>query len=150
MPSIAVDVSGDHEKVGREMGSDVLPIIHTTSDWLIDALEHGMQSGATSLMVFIPVKVEGIDALVMAETSLQCWMMAATILAAKFDAEVNKPGWAILSPQARAIFGPRFAEALHRAIPGAAPQEIADAVEMILDGYAADAPPEMWDPNAGT
>lgn len=140
MPSIRVNVDGDHEKVGREMGTDRLPVIHTTADWTIDAMEHGMQSGATSLMVLIPASVEGADVLVAAETSLTVFMMAATTLAATHREEVEQPGWAVLSPAARALLGPRFAEAIRRAVPNVTPDQANVAATMILDATGADAP----------
>lgn len=144
MPSIRVNVDGDHERLGREVGTDRLPVIHTTADWTIDALEHGMTSGATSLMVLIPVDVGGADALVAAETSLQCFLSAAVMLAASFKDEAEKPGYANLSPAARALFTPRLAEAIRRGIPSATPEQAIDAATMVLDGFAADGPPIAW------
>jgi hypothetical protein len=89
MPEINIVTHGDHEKVGRDLGTDRLPMIHTTCEWTIDAMEHGMQSGNTSLMLLIPAHVEDTEVLIAAETSLSCFMSAATILAAKFKDEVE-------------------------------------------------------------
>lgn len=144
MPTISVDVSGDHAKVSRQVGADRLPVIHTTADWMVDAMEHGMASGATSLMVLIPAQLNGVDVLVAAETSLSCWMSASAVLAAAHPDEVDKPGYANLSPVARAHLGPRFAEAVRRAVPSATPGEAIDAANMIMDGFAADGPPVEW------
>lgn len=140
MPAIKVVTDGDHERVKRETGFDRSPLLHTTSDWTIDALVGGMHSGATSLMVLIPVEVEGVRTIVAAETSLNCFMLAATVLAAKFEAEVTKPGWAVLTPAARALLKPRIAEAVRRAVSTATSEQAGEAAEMILDGFGADAP----------
>jgi hypothetical protein len=120
-----------------------LPTIHTIEDWVLHPLIGGMQSGRTSVMLFIPAKVNDVDVLVAAETSLQMWVSAATILAAKVPDEVTKPGWANLSPQARAVLGPRFAEAVRRAT-GCDASKAIEASNMIMDGFAADGPPIEW------
>lgn len=140
MPSIRVNVDGDHEKVGREVGADRLPIIHTTADWTIDAMSHGMQSGATSLMVLIPAKVQNVDVLVATETSLAAFVSAATVLGASHRDEVEQPGWAVMSPATRALLAPRIIEAIRRAVSAATPEQAQEAAEMILDGFGADAP----------
>lgn len=144
MPAIHVFWDGDHERFGREVGTNRLPVLHTTADWWIDALDKGMASGATSLMLAVPVFVGNQPAVVMAETSLTVFMQAATTLAAAFRDEVEKPGWASLSPAARAHLEPRMAEALRRAIPSASAAQLADAVTMVLDGFGADGPEIVW------
>lgn len=142
MPDIRVDLSGDHERVGRDMGIARKPVVHTTAGWVIDPMEHGMQSGATSLMVLIPAVGDDLqECVVAAETSLTCFISAATVLAAKFADEVNQPGWAILSPAARAVMAPRFAEAVRRAT-GCTLEKAHEAAAMIIDGMGADAPPD--------
>jgi hypothetical protein len=143
MPAIRVDLREDDQAVGRDVHVNELPTIHTIEDWVLHPLIGGMQSGRTSVMLFIPAKVNDVDVLVAAETSLQMWVSAATILAAKFPDEVTKPGWANLSPQARAVLGPRFAEAVRRAT-GCDASKAIEASNMIMDGFAADGPPIEW------
>lgn len=145
MPSIRVCTDQKHEKLSRELGLDKLPIIHTTTDWIIDALENGMQSGATSLMVMIPVRVNDRNAMVLAETSLAVFMNAAAALAAAFHEEVTQPGWAVLSPQAKAMLMPPYTEAIRRAIPSASPEQAAEAAEMLLDAFSNNAPPKFFE-----
>lgn len=142
MPSIRIDLSGDHEAFGRSIGIDRLPVLHTTADWSIDALEHGMASGATSLMVAIPLEVEGRRLLVMAETSLNAWMMATSVLRAAHEDEVGEPGWAVLSPATRALLIPRYAEAIRRTLPDVDEARSLELAEMFIDGLAAGAPTE--------
>lgn len=144
MPAISVTTDGDHDRVAREMDLGSKVLLHTTADWSIDALEHGMKSGATSLMVLIPVQVGDVDAVVAAETSLNVWMSATAVLAARFAAEVEQPGWVSLSPAARAILLPRMAEAVRRAMPGTTAEQASEAAEMILDGFGADGPAVEW------
>lgn len=144
MPAIHVALHGDHERTGREVGTDRLPIIHTTADWTVDALEHGMESGRTSIMLLIPVTVGGIDCIVAAETSLQMWLSAGTVLAAKFREEVEQPGWAKLSPATRELFLPRLAEGIRRGIPSATVEQSIDSANMVLDSFGADGPPIEW------
>jgi hypothetical protein len=145
MPAMRVSTDQDHEALAYEIGLDKLPVLHTTADWVVDALENGMQSGATSLMVMIPVSVEGADHMVMAETSLQLWMNTASILAAKYQDEVGAPGWAILPQAARDALRPRYAEAIRRAIPSATAEQAEEAAEMMFDALGADAPPEYFE-----
>lgn len=146
MLAITVDTSGDHEKVGREVGTDRYPIIHTTADWMIDVLEKGMASGRTSLMLMIPADLEynddspGERVLLMIETSLNAWMMATAVIRAKCKDEVEQPGWAALSPAARALVLPRYAEAIRRSIPVATEKQAEMAAAMMLDSLEADRP----------
>lgn len=140
MPGIHLELSGDHEAIGRRAGTAYRYVVHTTADWTLDALEHGMVSGATSLMLMIPCVIEGVDALVMAETSLQCWMMAAAGLAGKFHDEVTRPGWSVMSSDAKALIVPRWSEAIRRAIPGATDEQADDAARMMVDALGADRP----------
>lgn len=141
MPEISVVVHGDHDRVGRELGLDRRPVIHTVQPWTVDAIEGGMHSGGTSLMLLVPAQLGADTCVVAAETSLQCWMMAANALAARFEDEVTKPGWAHLSDSARALLMPRFAEAIRRAVPSATAGQAAEAAVMILDGLGAEGPP---------
>jgi hypothetical protein len=140
VPSIRVVYDGKHEELGAELGLGRIPVVHTKANWTIDAMEHGMQSGETSLMVLIPAVIEGLKVYVAAETSLQAYVMAASILATAHPDEIEKPGFATLSPAARQVLSPRIAEAVRRAVPTATPEQAAEAAEMIMDGYAADDP----------
>lgn len=141
MPSIDVVFDNDHEGLARRLGLDQLAILHTTADWTVDVMRHGMQSGATSLMVLIPVEVEGVAAMVLAETSLNVWMMASSLLASACRDEVEKPGYAKVSKAARDVLLPRFAEAIRRAIPAATEDQALEAATMMLDAAGADGPP---------
>jgi hypothetical protein len=144
MPAIAVNISGDHERVGREAGTDRYPLIHTTHDWTIDVLDKGMQSGKTSLMLIIPADVAYDDdspperVLLMVETSLNAWMMATAVIRGHCADEVGDPGWAVVSPAVRAMIGPRYAEAIRRAIPSATQEQAEEAAEMMFDSLGAD------------
>lgn len=142
MPKISVVVDGDHERLARELKLDQLPVVHAVAGWTIDVMDHGMQSGRTSLMLLIPVRIDGKTSMVAAETSLNAWMMATAVIRGHCQAEVDEPGWATLSPDARALLLPRFAEAIVRAIPSASRDEALVAADMFLDGIGADAPPE--------
>lgn len=137
MPGIQVNLDGDHDGLGRRLGLPGKYIVHTTEDWVIDALEHGMQSGATSLMVMIPCKVEGVDAHILAETSLQVFDNAAVVLRAAFQEELGRPGFAKLSKAARDLLRPRFAEAIIRSIPGTTLDQANQAAEMMFDALGA-------------
>lgn len=146
MPAIAVNISGDHERVGREAGTDRYPLIHTTHDWTIDVLEKGMASGKTSLMLIIPADVTFEDStaperiLLMVETSLNAWMMATAVIRGHCAEEVGDPGWAVVPPGVRRLLGPRYAEAIRRAIPSATQEQAEEAAEMMFDSLAADRP----------
>lgn len=146
MPKIRVVVDGNHERLARELKLDRMPVVHSVAEWTIDVMDHGMRSGRTSLMVLIPVRIEGVTAMVAAETSLNAWMMATAVIRGHCQAEVNEPGWATLSPEARALLLPRFAEGIVRAIPSATLDQALVAAEMFLDGIGADAPPDAGTP----
>lgn len=134
MPAIQI-VSEENFKstAAKVLGNNA--VLHTLADWTVVPLEKGMKSGATSLMVVIPI--DGVDGLVMAETSLNVFMMAATTLAAKFKDEVEQPGWAKLSQPAKDALTPRFKEGLKRAIPNVTEQELNDAIDMFFSSLGA-------------
>lgn len=143
MPGMSVALDGDHAAFGERVGIGRVPIVHTLEDWSIDPLEGGMASGKTSLMVAIPVYIEGEgSALVLAETSLQAWMLATSVLRSKFSEEVDVPGWAILSDETKALLIPRYAEAIRRVIPDITAVGSLELAELFLDGLAAGAPME--------
>ena len=149
MPAISINLGGDHEAFGLSVGMDRFPILRTTADWHVDALKHGMRSGATSLMVVIPAEVDAgrgelVPILVMAEMSLNAWMMATSVLAAAHRDEVEQPGWAIVPDAVKALLIPRYAEVLRRVLqPRLIDQAVAlEIAEMFIDGLGAGAPTE--------
>jgi hypothetical protein len=142
MAGIVVVTHGDHRRVAQELGLDRERVVHTTEDWTIDSIERGMTSGATSLMVIVAADVAGKRCHLILETSLAVFMQAAAALAATHAAEVEKPGYVVMSPAARDLIAPRYAEAIRRAIPSATFEQAAEAAQMMLDGIGADAPPE--------
>lgn len=143
MPGINLDVGGDPAAFGERVGVNRVPVIHTTADWSLASLPNGMSSGRTSLVLAIPVDVAGNRALILAETSLAAWMMAATALRAAHEEEVDQPGYAVLSDDARALILPRYAEAVRRVLGSDVDQARADELaEMLLDALSAGAPTE--------
>lgn len=134
---VNIHIDGDHERVGREVGIHRYPVIHTTADWTIDAMESGMQSGRTSLMVFVPATFEAKPVLIAAEISLNAYMMAASSLRAHFKHEVEAPGFARMSEPTRALLAPRFAEAIRRVIPDTTAEQASELAEMFIDGLGA-------------
>jgi hypothetical protein len=72
-------------------------------------------------------------------------MMASSILAAKFEDEVEKPGYVVLPQAARDALRPRYAEAIRRAIPSATKEQALETAEMMFDALGADAPPEFFE-----
>lgn len=125
------------EKAGRSVGTDRLPVLHTTGDWTVATIDSGMVSGGTSIGLLLPVNVEGVPAVVVAETSLTAWMLTSAALAARYEAEVGRPGFAKLSPAARAMLLPRYVEAIRRAIPSATDEQAHDAASMMLDSLGS-------------
>lgn len=142
MGAVHVVVDGGHERLGRHLKLDQLPIIHTTTEWTIDLMRQGMKSGRSSLMVLIPVRVNGGNAVVAAEISLNSWMMATAVLRGACRDEIEEPGWANINPAARALLLPRFAESITRAVPTATVDQALEAAGMMLDAIGADAPPD--------
>lgn len=142
MPAISIDITGDHEAFARRVGYGSMPTIHTAEDWEIDAIALGMSSGATALMVAIPARVNGAEVVVLAETSLNAWMMASAALAAAHRSEVEQPGWARLNDEARQVLIPRYAEACRRSIPELSSDRALELAEMLLDALSAGGPVE--------
>lgn len=96
MPRIGVTLDGDHQRYGERLGlfDNQAMIGHTMEDWDIDVLKDGTAGGMTSLVVHIPVvDSDGAILHVLAETTLQCWMMATDVLVAACADEIKKPGW---------------------------------------------------------
>lgn len=144
MPAISLDLGDDDTAFGRSVGLDYLPALHTTADWSLHTLAHGMASGATSLMLAIPVIVDGVEAVVIAETSLQAWTMAATALRAAHTDELDQVGWAVLSDDARAAILPRYQEAIRRVLAQRGDPlpdtEVVELAELLLDALSAGTP----------
>lgn len=145
MPAINVELGRDHAEVQRGLGVDRLPVIQTSADWTVDPIEHGMASGATSLLVFIPANVEGIEVIVAAETSLQCWMMATAALHASHRGEVEQPGWAVINAEGKALLVPRYAEAIRRVFPGTTGEQAEELAAMFIDAWSVGAPREAFE-----
>lgn len=145
MPAITVELGRDHAEVQRSLGVDRLPVIQTTADWTVDPIENGMATGATSLMVFIPANVDGISVVVAAETSLQCWMMATAALHASHRDEVEQPGWAVVTAEAKALLVPRYAEAIRRVLRGTTAEQADELAAMFIDAWSVGAPREAFE-----
>lgn len=145
MPAINVELGGDHEQIQREMGCDRRAVIQTQADWTVDAIENGMSSGRTSLMLLIPADVDGLEVVVVAETSLQAWMMATAALHAAHREEVEQPGWAVISAEAKAVLMPRYAEAIRRVLPGTTRDQSEELAAMFIDAWTVGAPPEAFE-----
>jgi hypothetical protein len=142
MPRINVVTDGNHERLRKHLKLDQLPVFHTMTEWTIDLVRGGMRSGASSLVLMIPVRIGDNNVMVAAETSLNCWMMAASALAGACRDEVERPGFAKLNEAARTALLPRFAEGIRRSIPSATVEQATEAAEMFLDAVGADEPPD--------
>lgn len=143
MPGIEVILDeGRFPEVAKRLGADKKPLFHTTEDWTLEALENGTTGGKASVMLLIPIKVENIDCLVAAETTLQLWINASTILAARFREQLERPGWVKMSAQTKSMLIPRYAEGIRRAIPTATHEQAIEAATMFISALEADVPPE--------
>jgi hypothetical protein len=145
MSSIKVRVDGDHEQTARDLGLTTDNVMHTTAEWTVDALVKGMTSGKTSIMLLIPVRWEGRDLVVAAETSLNMWMQATAILRSKFQDEVEDPGYAIVPDTVKRMLIPRYVEVLRRVVPTLTPEQAEEAATMFMDAISAGAPDEYFE-----
>lgn len=138
MPRMRFFGKGEEAKAGREVGLDRYAPVHVAhGDWTVSLLAGGMTSGATSIMLLIPANIDGEPRVICAETSVNSWMQASSLIAAACADEIERPGWAKLSPAARQVLGGRYAEALRRSIPSATGEQIEQAVGMMLDSLAS-------------
>ena len=140
MTEIRLDLESTPEEFGNKLGSHLFPALPTKEDWNLLAIPKGMQSGRTSIMLVVPVQVGKTRAMFVSETSLNCWMLATAALRSKFQDEVEQPGWAVLSEDARAVILPRYAEALRRVQPSLTNEQAMEAVTMMIDSLGADRP----------
>jgi len=143
MPAIKVHFGAQQTKLSSG------DVFHTTEDWFLDTLEHGMASGKTSIMLRIPINdpevmavTKGHKMWVFAETSLKMWMNAARILAAKYSDELEdeEVGWIAMPKVAKDALTPRFAEVLRRVVPDMTEAQATTSAAMFLDALGAGGP----------
>lgn len=157
MPAIRVIL--DIEETNRALELEEKFIIQTNRDLTIHPLERGMQSGKTSVSIFIPMppdqieklkqNVDNKDVLIFAETSLQTWMMATGILRSKFQDEIDEPGYAIVPQTVKDHLIPIFAEMIRRVCRvkiGKITKEMSEELAAaFIDGLSAGAPPSAFE-----
>lgn len=134
----------DPEAFSAAVDSARYPLIHSTKDWYIDFIPHGMASGRTSMMVVIPAKLPTHQRVNLAvETSLQSWMQVAVAIKARYADEVDDPGWAVIPDNVKELLIPRWAEALRRVVPGMTLAQSNEAAAMFIEGLAAGSPEDL-------
>lgn len=141
MPAIDVDFR-EPKEAGRFLQGEHW--LHTSKDWKINPIEKGMESGRTSLMVMIPVDVSGLTTWVLAETSLNAWMMATSLLRGRFHEELDEPGFAVMPESVKKALHPRFAEAIKRILQ-VEESKANELATMFIDSFEAGAPEDFFE-----
>lgn len=119
------------------------PIAQEGDAWYIKPIEGGMASGRGALHVWIPGIYKRKNVLMYAETSVESWMQATGAIRAKFEAQVNEPGWALVPQVVKDMLIPRYVEALRRVKNDLSEEEATEIATMLIDALEAGSPEEF-------